>query len=188
MCLHGKQKQDKRSIMFEKFSRAKAAALFCTDIAARGLDFPRVDWVIQVDCPEDGETYIHRVGRTARYNSNGRALMFLLPSEEEGMVALMEKKKVPLTKIAVNPSKTRTIVPQLQSFCAQNPELKYLGEKAFICYLRSIGLQKNKEIFDIKKIDVEQYASSVGLPGAPKIKFIRVSLSIHSLLVFNTIF
>ena len=40
--------------------------LFATDIAARGLDFPKVDWVLQYDCPEDVASYIHRVGRTAR--------------------------------------------------------------------------------------------------------------------------
>ena len=55
--------------------------LFATDIAARGIDFPAVDWVIQFDCPEDISTYIHRVGRTARYKSKGSSLLFLLPSE-----------------------------------------------------------------------------------------------------------
>ena len=43
------------------------SVLFATDIAARGLDFPTVDWVVQADCPEDVPSYIHRVGRTARY-------------------------------------------------------------------------------------------------------------------------
>lgn len=43
------------------------SVLFATDIAARGLDFPTVDWVVQADCPEDVASYIHRVGRTARY-------------------------------------------------------------------------------------------------------------------------
>lgn len=44
-------------------------ALFATDIAARGLDFPTVDWVLQMDCPEDVQAYIHRAGRTARFVS-----------------------------------------------------------------------------------------------------------------------
>ncbi len=45
-------------------------ALFATDIAARGLDFPTVDWVLQMDCPEDVPAYIHRAGRTARFVSS----------------------------------------------------------------------------------------------------------------------
>lgn len=49
--------------------------LFATDIAARGLDFPTVDWVLQVDCPEDVASYIHRVGRTARYVSGAHSTL-----------------------------------------------------------------------------------------------------------------
>ena len=61
----------------------KHAVLFATDIASRGVDFPQVDWVIQYDCPEDMNTYIHRVGRTARHKSKGSALLMLLPSEKK---------------------------------------------------------------------------------------------------------
>jgi ATP-dependent RNA helicase DDX10/DBP4 len=175
MCLHGKQKQDKRNIIFTKFTQAKSAVLFCTDIAARGLDFPSVDWVLQLDCPEDADTYIHRVGRTARYNSKGHALLFLVPSEELGMTTLLAQKRVPISKIAINPSKTQSIIPNLQSMCAQWPEMKYLAEKAFICYLRSVWLQRNKEVFDVTKMPLDAFASSLGLPGAPHVKFVRVS-------------
>lgn len=62
-------------------------------------DFPAVDWVIQVDCPEDASTYIHRVGRTARYEKDGESLLFLLPSEEYAMVKQLNDKKIPILKI-----------------------------------------------------------------------------------------
>ena len=64
--------------------------LFATDLAARGLDFPAIDWVIQADCPEDTDTYIHRVGRTARYRAAGKALLILIPSEIK-MVDMLEE-------------------------------------------------------------------------------------------------
>jgi len=50
-------------------------------VAARGLDIPQIDWIVQMDCPEDTTTYIHRVGRTARYKSNGKSLIFITPQE-----------------------------------------------------------------------------------------------------------
>ena len=59
--------QLKRMEMYNSFCRKESVVLFATDIAARGLDFPAVDWVFQLDCPEDANTYIHRAGRTARY-------------------------------------------------------------------------------------------------------------------------
>jgi len=127
--LHGKQKQTKRLEIFNKFSSMKYAYLFATDVAARGLDFPAVDWVIQADAPENAETYIHRVGRTARYEASGQALLFLLTSEERGMKAALDKKKVPIDKIKVKSSKTISIQKQLQSLCFKDPEIKYLGQK-----------------------------------------------------------
>ena len=66
LALHGAMQQLKRMEMYNSFCRKENAVLFATDIAARGLDFPAVDWVLQLDCPEDANTYIHRAGRTAR--------------------------------------------------------------------------------------------------------------------------
>jgi ATP-dependent RNA helicase DDX10/DBP4 len=107
----------------------RSAVLFATDIAARGLDFPSVDWVIQLDCPEDADTYIHRVGRTARFDAAGQALLFLLPSEKEAMQAELAKKKVPIEEVKIRASKQQSIQNQLQSFCFQDPEIKHLGQK-----------------------------------------------------------
>uniref|UniRef100_A0A8C6S6F2 ATP-dependent RNA helicase n=1 Tax=Neogobius melanostomus TaxID=47308 RepID=A0A8C6S6F2_9GOBI len=93
--------QMKRVEVYNDFVRKQNAVLFATDIAARGLDFPTVNWVLQFDCPEDADTYIHRVGRTARYKEGGEALLLLLPSEEKSMVQLLQDKKVPINKIQV---------------------------------------------------------------------------------------
>ncbi|KAF1989272.1 DEAD-domain-containing protein [Aulographum hederae CBS 113979] len=171
--LHGGQKQAQRLDITERFSTSKASCLFATDIAARGLDFPAVDWVVQVDCPEDSDTYVHRVGRTARYQRAGRAVLFLDPSEEEGMLQRLEEKKVPIEKIGIKQKKQSSIKDSVQNMCFQDPQLKYLGQKAFGSYVRSIYLQKDKEVFKLKDLALEEYAASLGLPGAPRIKFLK---------------
>ena len=79
----------KRLSIYKTFCDQKEVVLFATDIAARGLDFPSVDWVIQADAPEDVDTYVHRAGRTARFNASGNALLLLIPSEVK-MVELLE--------------------------------------------------------------------------------------------------
>lgn len=127
--LHGKQKQATRLAMYSRYTSSQHAVLFATDIAARGLDFPSVDWVVQVDAPEDAETYIHRVGRTARYDSSGKGLLLLLPSEEEGMLAALEKKGTKIENIKIRGSKTQSVQNQLQNFAFQDPEIKYLGQR-----------------------------------------------------------
>jgi ATP-dependent RNA helicase DDX10/DBP4 len=127
--LHGKQKQATRLSVYAKFTSSSNAFLFATDIAARGLDFPSVDWVVQVDAPEDAETYIHRVGRTARYQSAGKGLLFLMPSEEEGMTSVLQKKAIAIQKIKIKASKTQSIQNQLQKLAFQDPEIKYLAQR-----------------------------------------------------------
>lgn len=168
--MHGRQKQEARMQVTQRFTSAKHACLFATDVVARGVDFPAVDWVVQLDCPEDVDTYIHRVGRTARYQSKGRAVLFLDPSEEGGMLKRLEQKKIPIQRINVKENKKKSIKNQLQSICFKQPDIKYLGQKAFVTYVRSIYLHKDKDIFDMEKLDLDGYATSLGLPGAPQIK------------------
>merc|ERR1719461_2574879 len=80
--LHGQLKQKKRTATFFEFKNLKHGVLLCTNVAARGIDIPKVDWIIQFDPADDPKEYIHRVGRTARgISGTGKALLFLLPSE-----------------------------------------------------------------------------------------------------------
>lgn len=176
--LHGKQKQPRRMTVYADFCRKKAAVLIATDIAARGLDFPAVDWVVQVDCPEDVETYVHRVGRTARYEAKGNSLLFLLPSEKAMLSTLREENKFPISSYQ-NRSEEKEAQPRLsiksklQALCSQSPELKYLAQKALICYVRSIFLNANKSVFSVTNMPFDEFAMALGLASAPKLRFIE---------------
>jgi ATP-dependent RNA helicase DDX10/DBP4 len=90
LALHGKVKQRRRTLIYHDFCKRETATLFATDVAARGLDFPSVDWVVQADAPEDAAAYIHRAGRTARYKRGGHSLLLLLPSEDPVLFKLFE--------------------------------------------------------------------------------------------------
>uniref|UniRef100_A0A673H4W3 ATP-dependent RNA helicase n=1 Tax=Sinocyclocheilus rhinocerous TaxID=307959 RepID=A0A673H4W3_9TELE len=173
LALHGKQQQMKRVEVYNDFVRKTSAVLFATDIAARGLDFPAVNWVLQFDCPEDANTYIHRVGRTARYKEGGEALLVLLPSEENGMIAQLQEKKVPINKIKVNPEKLVCVQQKLDAFLAQEKEQKERAQRCFVSYLRSVYLMKNKGVFDVFQLKLPEYAMSLGLAVAPRVRFLN---------------
>ncbi len=80
LALHGKMRS-KRQKLFTEFSSCSSGCLMCTDVMARGVDFPSVDWVVQFDPPSCTKSFVHRCGRTARMGQEGRALVMLLPSE-----------------------------------------------------------------------------------------------------------
>ena len=77
------------------FCSAETGILLSTDVAARGLDIPDVDWIVQYDPPDEPKAYIHRVGRTARAGDRGRALLFLLP-QEIGFLKYLKQANVPV--------------------------------------------------------------------------------------------
>lgn len=170
MKLYGRNKQTTRLETTYKFSNAQHVCLFATDIVARGLDFPKIDWVIQVDCPEDAATYVHRVGRAARFGRKGKSLLMLMPTEEEGFLKRLNNNKIDVKLMNIKLKSKRTIRPQLQSICFKDPIMKNLGQRAFIAYFRSVYIQKDKDVFKVEELPVEAYAESLGLPGAPKIK------------------
>jgi superfamily II DNA/RNA helicase len=117
-ALHGKVKQEKRLQIFMDFCTRKEAVLFATDVAGRGLDFPEVDWVLQLDCPEDVPAYIHRVGRTARNESKGKSLVLLT-----GQPPL---SSLPILRYFMCPH-TTTYVSAYSYICACQSLLKSLG-------------------------------------------------------------
>lgn len=80
-AIHGDLRHSKRETVIRGFRNSKYRILVATDIAARGLDIPHIEHVINFDLPQCPEDYIHRIGRTARAGAEGEALCFVTPGD-----------------------------------------------------------------------------------------------------------
>lgn len=121
--LHGRMAAKKRSGVYEAFMQADGGVLVCTDVAARGIDIPDLDWCVQYDPPSDPDFFVHRVGRTARAGRLGVALVMLLPQEAD-YIALLDMNGVPTTHTTLQHMlsydvKSPTAPPELASRVAR---------------------------------------------------------------------
>ncbi|MGV3632356.1 MAG: DEAD/DEAH box helicase [Bacteroidota bacterium] len=88
--LHGGVDQKERFGILDRFRSGENRVLITTDVAARGIDIPNVDYVVNYDLPDVPENYVHRVGRTGRGGKRGQALSFCSPEERELLGAIEE--------------------------------------------------------------------------------------------------
>lgn len=173
--LYGKQKQTKRTATFFEFCNAKKGIMLCTDVAARGLDIPSVDWIIQFDPAADPKEYIHRVGRTARgLSAKGRALLFLLPSEL-GFLKYLKHAKIPLNEYEFPTNKISKVQTQLENLISQNYFLHKSAREAYQSYLQSYNQHGLKHVFNVHSLDLLQVAKSFGFTVPPKVH-LKISL------------
>ena len=87
--------------MRSRLLSGKARMLVATDVSARGIDIPGIDYVVNYDLPEQAEIYVHRIGRTGRGNNKGQAISFCA-DKEKNLLSAIEKyigKKIPILKI-----------------------------------------------------------------------------------------
>ncbi|PVU93723.1 hypothetical protein BB561_001611 [Smittium simulii] len=166
--LYGKQKQQKRTNTFFEFANAKSGVLLCTNVAARGLDIPSVDWIIQYDPPDDPRDYIHRVGRTARAGNSGKSLLFLLPSEI-GFLYYLKQSKVSPNEYVFPQNKIAKIQPQLETLIEKNYYLNKSARDGYRSYLQAYTSYQLKTIFDINKMDLAKVGKSFGFSIPPRI-------------------
>src|SRR5258708_39788964 len=108
-AIHGNKSQNARQKALDNFSRGKARGLVATDLASRGIDVTGVTNVINYELPADAESYVHRIGRTARAGASGVALSFC-DSSERGQLKSIER--LTNQRIAVlSPPPTQDIPP-----------------------------------------------------------------------------
>ncbi|XP_040214294.1 ATP-dependent RNA helicase DDX18 [Rana temporaria] len=167
MAIHGKQKQTKRTTTFFQFCNADSGILLCTDVAARGLDIPEVDWIIQYDPTDDPKEYIHRVGRTARgIGGRGHALLILRP-EELGFLRFLKQAKVPLSEFEFSWSKISDIQSQLEKLIEKNYYLHKSAQEAYKAYIRAYDSHSHKQIFNVNTLDLPKVCTSFGFRIPP---------------------
>ncbi|WOL00702.1 DEAD-box ATP-dependent RNA helicase 17 isoform X1 [Canna indica] len=191
--LHGNMEHNDRRKAFQGFSSEKSALLLCTDVAARGLDFPKVRCIIQYDSPGEASEYVHRVGRTARLGEKGEALLFLQPVEIDYLHDLQRHgvclKEYPLQKDLAKFSlygqkhqKDKLISLEthpwvlflqkaLETFISTEPKLKKLAKDAFCTWVRAYTAHRGelKKIFMVKKLHLGHVARSFGLKEQPSL-------------------
>lgn len=173
--LHGKQKQNKRTTTFFEFCNATQGIMLCTDVAARGLDIPSVDWIIQFDPPEEPKEYIHRVGRTARGGGKkGRALLFLLP-QELGFLKYLKQARIPLNEYEFPQNKISRVQNQLEKVVSENYYLHKSAREAYRSYMQGYAQHTLKSCFNVAALDVLAVSKSFGFDAPPKVH-LKISL------------
>ena len=97
-AIHGNKSQSARVAALEGFKAGRTKVLVATDIAARGIDINELSHVFNYDLPEVPETYVHRIGRTARAGADGTAISFCAPEEQEYLAGIekLNRKKIPV--------------------------------------------------------------------------------------------
>ncbi|PIA27580.1 hypothetical protein AQUCO_07600033v1 [Aquilegia coerulea] len=191
--LHGNMEHEGRRTTFQGFKTEKSSLLLCTDVAARGLDFPNVTCIIQYDSPGDASEYVHRVGRTARLGEQGEALLFLQPVEMDYSQELQKHgvtlQEYPLLKvldsfplhdqshhikkfisIEMHPW-VLTLQKALESFISVESKLKQQAKDAFCSWVRAYTAHRGelKRIFMVKKLHLGHVAKSFGLKDQPSL-------------------
>ncbi|KAK7415076.1 ATP-dependent rRNA helicase spb4 [Neonectria magnoliae] len=177
--LHGKHPAKVREKNFSRFlTSVSPTVLLTTDLAARGLDIPQVDLVVQIDCPSDPKVFIHRSGRAGRAGRKGLAVVMLHPGREEDYVKFLEIRKTPIAplirpEITVSDEEATTATQKIRDLVRDDRGLYDKAQKAFVSWARSYGAHQATSIFRGADLDWTDLGNAWGLlrmPRMPELK------------------
>ena len=171
--LYGKLKQGEREQNLEEFRNADKAILIATDVAARGLDIPDVDWIIQFDPPQDPNMFIHRVGRTARIGRKGYAILFLREHEDAYFDFMNQQEVEMLERDLEIPENSDEMLMKLREAAKTSESFYKKSILAMVSYARAYGEHRLKLILRKKEVDFVALGNSFGmvrLPVMPELK------------------
>ena len=128
--INGDMNQAAREKAVERMKKGKLDILVATDVAARGLDIPRISHVVNYDVPYDTESYVHRIGRTGRAGRKGEAILFISPREKRMLFAIEKATRQTITKMQL-PSSEDIADRRVMQFNQQLSEIIESQDLAF---------------------------------------------------------
>ncbi|XP_044260230.1 probable ATP-dependent RNA helicase DDX55 homolog [Tribolium madens] len=169
LAIHGKMKEKRKKII-EKFKNSTRGLLLCTDVLARGIDIPEVDWVLQWDPPASASAFVHRVGRTARQGRQGSSLLFLLDTEESYVPFIEKNQRVKLDQLpdVSNTKTSENLKNILQNLQKTDRDIMEKAKRAFVSHVRAYSKHECSLLLRIKEFPFGQVATSYGLLQLPK--------------------
>jgi len=176
--IHGQMKQKKRNKVIEEYSKESEGFLLTTDVLARGIDFPDVNWIVQIDPPQDPSFYIHRIGRTARVGRTGNAVL-TLSENEKSYLDFMKMKGIEMepydeaaedTGDNLKKETLESLKAKMQEILKTDRDLIEKSKAAFVSYIRSYKEHDLAYIFQFKHLNYGDVANSFFLFRLPRIK------------------
>jgi ATP-dependent RNA helicase DDX55/SPB4 len=172
--LHGKHPPNVRQKNFSKYITAVTPTiLLTTDVAARGLDIPQVDLVIQIDPPSDPKVFLHRCGRAGRAGRKGLSVIFLQPGREEDYIPFLEVRKTPISllkrpAISITDEDARLVTSKMRKEVLADRALYDKGQRAFVSWVKAYSKHQASSIFRVADLDWTELGNAWGLVRLPK--------------------
>ncbi|PFH58918.1 hypothetical protein XA68_13045 [Ophiocordyceps unilateralis] len=177
--LHGKHPAKVREKNFNRFLKSVSPTLLLTtDLAARGLDIPQVDLVVQIDPPSDPKVFIHRSGRAGRAGRKGLAVVMLHPGREEDYVRFLDVRKTPVVPlgpldVSITEEEAAAASQTIRSLVRSDRALYDKAQRGFVSWVHSHGAHHATSIFRVADLDWSDLAQGWGLLRMPKMPELR---------------
>ncbi|KAL8816480.1 MAG: hypothetical protein Q9223_004521 [Gallowayella weberi] len=193
--LHGKHPPKVRQKNFTYFSNSTLPSiLLTTDVAARGLDIPQVDLVIQIDPPSDPKVFLHRCGRAGRAGRKGLSIIFLQLGREEDYIDFLRVRETPVSPLdlsltPISEDDAAKTTQKLRQVVLNDRALHDKAQRGFVSWIKAYSKHQASSIFRISDLNWEDLGHAWGLlklPKMPELKKWEGDATLGVKLNFNT--
>ncbi|KAH3902989.1 related to ATP-dependent rRNA helicase SPB4 [Saccharomycodes ludwigii] len=184
--LHGKLSTNSRVKTLRQFEETLLkCCLLTTDVAARGIDIPDVDLVVQMDPPTDTDIFLHRCGRTGRANNSGRAIFMLNEGREEDYIPFLAVKNIEVEELEnFTIDENLYDLESIHSWILQDRSRFDESVKTYVGFIKYYSRHSASSIFRLQSMDYINLAKLHGLIRLPKMpeitKYLDITMNVSN--------